>query len=457
MIAAQPPSLGRRNTWSPERTCTIAPRTAAAACCTRWKRDGLPRRRSQGAASTSASTTTGASVAITSASSPPRKMPTVANITEPSTVSARMLRSVWETIVPSTTGKRSRMRPVRRATISAREGSPSRAGSVADISTPIIVPRAVSRRRTRSPGRAARRIACQASARSNMEPHISAKATRTQIGEAARTGRLGVLRLQRGQPRGPNASAGRRGAEPRTRDNPGGAALRLRPLQGLLVDLGDLARHLRPGEALGALAGGAGHALAPAPVERKVAQRLAELDSITGRHEQAVQAVAHHVAIARDVRGDHRRARRERLRQDHAEALATERGGAEHVGLAKEAPLLLLGHTAGDLHALRVEQERGDLLVGCAGDGQLRLHAGELQRLEGAQEHGQALAALGAADEQDAGRPAARPRMVGPGGAEVHAVWHDAVEPAVEAARGPFGGLGHRDARAQLRVEAPRA
>ena len=69
--------------------------------------------------------------------------------------------------------------------ISARLGSPKRAGRVADISTPIIVARAVSRRRTRVSGSAARRIACQASARSSIEAHMSAKATSTQIGVAA--------------------------------------------------------------------------------------------------------------------------------------------------------------------------------------------------------------------------------------------------------------------------------
>ena len=41
---------------------------------------------------------------------------------------------------PSTTGRFSRGRPVRRATTSAREGSPRRAGSVEDISTPMNVP-----------------------------------------------------------------------------------------------------------------------------------------------------------------------------------------------------------------------------------------------------------------------------------------------------------------------------
>ena len=62
------------------------------------------------------------------------------NITAPRITSASTLSSVCETSVPSTAGRRSRGRPSRRATISARDGSPSRAGSVADISTPIVVP-----------------------------------------------------------------------------------------------------------------------------------------------------------------------------------------------------------------------------------------------------------------------------------------------------------------------------
>ena len=96
-----------------------------------------------------------------------------------------MLSTVWETSVPSTTGKRSRMRPSRRDRIRAREGSPSRAGSVADISTPIIVARAVSRRRGRTPGSAARKIACQASARRSIEAHMRVKAASTHHGVAA--------------------------------------------------------------------------------------------------------------------------------------------------------------------------------------------------------------------------------------------------------------------------------
>ena len=128
-------------------------------------------------------------MAITRASSPRLNTPTVANMTEPSTQRARMLRIVCDTSVPSTTGKRSRIRPSRRDTISAREGSPRRAGRVADIRTPTIVARAVSRRRTRTPGRAARRIAFQASARTSIERHISMNATSTQTGVAASSAR----------------------------------------------------------------------------------------------------------------------------------------------------------------------------------------------------------------------------------------------------------------------------
>ena len=84
-----------------------------------------------------------------------RTGPTVVNITAPRITSASTLSSVCETSVPSTAGRRSRGRPSRRATISAREGSPSRAGSVADISTPIDVPCMASAKRGRAAGSAA--------------------------------------------------------------------------------------------------------------------------------------------------------------------------------------------------------------------------------------------------------------------------------------------------------------
>ncbi len=75
-----------------------------------------------------------------------------------------MFSTVCETTVPSTTGRFSRGRPVRRATISARAGSPRRAGSVEDISTPIIVARIESASLIRAFGSAAWRIAYQENA-----------------------------------------------------------------------------------------------------------------------------------------------------------------------------------------------------------------------------------------------------------------------------------------------------
>ena len=96
--------------------------------------------RSAGASRTSATTATGAAAYQISACSLPANRPTVENMTAPRITSASTLSSVCETSVPITTGSASRGRPSRRATISAREGSPSRAGSVADISTPTAVP-----------------------------------------------------------------------------------------------------------------------------------------------------------------------------------------------------------------------------------------------------------------------------------------------------------------------------
>ena len=101
--------------------------------------------------------------------------------------SASRLSSVCETIVPSTTGSVSRARPSRRATISAREGSPRRAGSVADISTPMNVPCIASRRRAGRHVGAALRIACQAKPRANIEAHISPRPAASRPGlEASR-------------------------------------------------------------------------------------------------------------------------------------------------------------------------------------------------------------------------------------------------------------------------------
>src|SRR3954470_22491662 len=99
----------------------------------------------------------------------------------PSRISATILSTVCETNVPSSTGKVSRILPVRRARDIARAGSPRRAGRVADIRTPIIVAEVTSRRRTDRLGSAARVIQYQEAARMNIAIDISAQATRTQV------------------------------------------------------------------------------------------------------------------------------------------------------------------------------------------------------------------------------------------------------------------------------------
>ena len=101
-------------------------------------------------------------------------------MTTPSRISARMLKTVCETRVPSRTGNVSRNRPIRRAMIIARAGSPRRAGSVADISTPIIVADVKSRRRSVATGSAERAVWNQAPARKNIDRHMNAVAISTQ-------------------------------------------------------------------------------------------------------------------------------------------------------------------------------------------------------------------------------------------------------------------------------------
>ena len=161
--------------------------------------------------------------------------------------------------------------------------------------------------------------------------------------------------------------------------------------------------------------------------------------------------MADHVAVADDVGGHDRRVGGERLGQHHAEALAAQRRRHQQVGLAQQAPLLLVADAAGHVHALGVHQDRLDLFPGGAGHGQARGHAGAAQGLEGAQQHGQALAVVGAAHEQQLERVGAA--VVGPGGGQVHAVGDDAVAAAVVALGRPLGGLGHGQADAELVVQ----
>ena len=98
----------------------------------------------------------------------------------PSSRIARMFSIVWETIVPITTGNVSLARPVWRARLIALAGSPRRAGKVADISTPIIVAEAKSRRLRPEWGIADRAMKNQDQARTKSEDAIRARAKSTQ-------------------------------------------------------------------------------------------------------------------------------------------------------------------------------------------------------------------------------------------------------------------------------------
>ena len=111
---------------------------------------------------------------------------------------------------------------------------------------------------------------------------------------------------------------------------------------GLLAAVEYFGGDVRPGKALGALARGGGHLQAQTLVERELAQSLGERERVAGRQQLPVDAVAHDVAVARNVGREHGRGSGERLSEDHAKALAVQRGRAQHVRAGKLCALALL-------------------------------------------------------------------------------------------------------------------
>ena len=319
--------------------------------------------------------------------------------------SASRFSSVWETIVPSTTGSVSRARPSRRATISAREGSPRRAGRVDDMSTPMNVPCIASRRLARRQVGATTRIECQASARTNIAAHITARPAASRPGfdassEAAtratpmrcsasaaspapssellaRPSRRSA-RARRGRPSadaGAGTSgcsdgsrwAGTRGsrsagANPWRTADAGQARGGLAHGEGLLVAVEHFGGDVRPSKALGALARGGGHPRAAVRFQSEQAQSLGQRERIAGGHELPVDAVAQDVAISRDVGGEHGRADGQALGDDHAEALTAQGGRAQHVRARELGQLARLGYLAERADGAIVEGHVRDLL-----------------------------------------------------------------------------------------------
>ena len=326
-----------------------------------------------------------------------------------------------------------------------------------------------------SPGLEATRLAStrptpiRASARSaSARPasETAASAPRRAKRSARRGAGCAELRLEAGQPpRGHvGEQIGRR--ESVAHREAGGAGAGAPDRERLLVYVKHLGGDVGPREAPRALARRHRHPRAPGGVQRQRAQRLRERARVAAGSEQAVEALAHHVAVAGDVRRHHGRARGERLGEDHPKALPAEGRRTEDVGACELGGLLVLGDLPQRPHPAIVEQQRRDVLGGGPDQGERGGHV-LAQRLERAQQHGQALALDGLADEQNAQRrglaiaPTAIPtphsqrsqmglcRHADAGRLEVHAVGHDPVAPAEETPRGPSGGLGDRDAGVQ--------
>ena len=151
----------------------------------------------------------------------------------------------------------------------------------------------------------------------------------------------------------------------------------------------------------------------PPRVERQVAQRLGQPRGVAARDEHAVDAVGHHVAVAGDVGCDDRAAGRERLGEHHAERLAAERRRAQQVGAHERG---VAGGVVDPPERVMPSPSCTSGAISSAVEPDDRQLGGNLgaQRLEGAQEHGQALALDGLADERDPQRLARRPGR-GPG------------------------------------------
>jgi hypothetical protein len=326
-----------------------------------------------------------------------------------------------------------------------------------------------SRRRTGRFGNAARTIAYDA-----FDHVVDADLLRGQRGQpdAERTGdrepgatgdaaapapHLRQRRVERGQA----LRRSRRGAVGRADAGPVGGAFgsggRRRRLDRPLVDLADLIRDAGPGVALSASPRRLAHRGEALGLVMGALQLLGEPLRVAGRDEDAVDAVADDVAVAGDRRGDRRGAGGKRLGQDHAEALARERGGAEHVGLVQRPPEPVFGDATADLdpaQRLRV----GEVTQHVVAFGADHCEAGGDvldQRFEGAQQDRQALALLRPADEQHAQLPADRLRPAR-SGVDVDPVGDYLVVAAEPATAGPGGRLGDRDPRREPVEDAPR-
>ena len=139
-------------------------------------------------------------------------------------------------------------------------------------------------------------------------------------------------------------------------------------------------------------------------VDRERAKGLGKLERHAGGTSSPSRPWVTTWPVAGDVGRDDRSAGRERLGQDHAEALAAQRRGAQHVGLVQAAPELLVVHAAVRLDAVHAALDLGEQRLDALGGPHRSPRGGRnvpAQTREGGQQHGQALALLLAADEHD--------------------------------------------------------
>ena len=227
---------------------------------------------------------------------------------------------------------------------------------------------------------------------------------------------------------------------------------------GGLVDLGDLVGDMPPRVALRRLAGRHAHRRPARRLEVEALELLGEPLRIGGWNEDAVDAVAHDLGVPGYLRGHDGSPGGEPLDQHHSKALTVERGGTQDVGLVQGAPQRLARDPAEGIDVqrdLRVGEVARDVVSIGADHGEARGKVAD-QLLEGRKQDREALALLGASDEDQPQllrvRLGARGRRI-----DVDAVGDDPVIAAEPPPAGPRGRLRYRYPRLELVQLAARA
>ena len=243
---------------------------------------------------------------------------------------------------------------------------------------------------------------------------------------------------------------------------------------------------MRPGEALGALAGRGAMRARRAGSSASRRRASASASGSPALRQPSIHAVAQDVAVAGDVGGEHRRAGGQTLGEDHAKALTPQRRRAQHVGASQlgaacgaRRPCPARGMPRSSSVMCATSSADAPTSVSVAGTCSrsasnarsstgrpLRSTAWPMNRMRsGATPRRRAGDPLPQLRQSARARTRCRlqrrrflldepaplllllPLPIPP--AELHAVGHDPVAPAVEAPRRPGGRLGDGDAHMQ--------